>query len=157
MQPEEDKFKALLKSLVYPVCVISGISQTGTPKAITVSSVTSVSFSPQSLLVCINKDSSFYEILSKGCKLSLSFLNSNQSNIAKICSIDNERFNNDFWNFDDDDIPSVKDSLGNILCSVSNIVDHGTHAISILDVIKINFQEKNYKSLLYGNQSYIIS
>jgi len=65
--------------------------------------VTSVSFSPQSLLVFINKDSSFHEILSKGCKLSLSFLNSNQSNIAKICSIDNERFNNNFWNFDDDE------------------------------------------------------
>ena len=155
MQPEEDKFKALLKSLVYPVCVISGVNQEGDPKAITVSSVTSVSFSPQSLLVCINKDSSFHEILSKGCKLSLSFLNSNQSNIAKICSIDNERFNNDFWNFDDGGIPSVKDPLGNVLCTISNIIDHGTHAISILDVIKINFQDNNYKSLLYGNQSYI--
>ena len=64
MQLEEDKFKTLLKTLVYPVCVISGVNQEGDPKAITVSSVTSVSFSPQSLLVCINKDSSFHEILS---------------------------------------------------------------------------------------------
>jgi len=155
MQPEEDKFKAILKSLVYPVCIVSGVSQKGTPKAITVSSVTSVSFSPQSLLVCINKDSSFHELLFKGCKLNLSFLNSNQSNIAKICSIENERFNNDFWNYNDDGIPSVKDALGNVLCTITNIVDHGTHAISILDVIKINFKHKNYKSLLYGNQSYI--
>lgn len=155
MQPEEHKFKALLNSLVYPVCIISGIDEKGSPKAITVSSVTSVSFSPQSLLACINKGSSFHEVLSKGSKLNLSFLNSNQSNIAKICSTKKERFDNDFWDFDINDIPSVKDALGNILCNVSNIVDHGTHVISILDVIKIDFQDKNNKSLLYGNRSYI--
>ena len=155
MQPEEHKFKTLLKNLVYPVCIISGINQKGLPSAITVSSVTSVSFSPQSLLVCVNRDSSFYEVLSDGNKLNLSFLNSNQSNIAKICSIDKERFDNDFWDFDSDGTPSVKDALGNVLCTISNIVDHGTHAISILDVIKIDFQDNNYKSLLYGNQSYI--
>ena len=52
------EFIKAMRKLVYPVSIIS--TQVGGNKfAITVSSVTSVSIEPPSLLVCINRESSF--------------------------------------------------------------------------------------------------
>ena len=65
MNIKED-FRLALRELVYPVCVVSAHNQeTKVHHAITVSSVTSLSFDPPSILVCINKDSRIHSSLKK--------------------------------------------------------------------------------------------
>ena len=53
MNIKED-FRLALRELVYPVCIVSAYNdETKENHAITVSSVTSLSFDPPSILVCI--------------------------------------------------------------------------------------------------------
>ena len=56
----KEEFRLALRELVYPVCVVSTYNhETKENHAITVSSVTSLSFEPPSILVCINKAVSY--------------------------------------------------------------------------------------------------
>ena len=51
----QDNFRKAMRSYVYSVSILSNINENSECHAITVSSVTSVSIDPPSLLVCINK------------------------------------------------------------------------------------------------------
>ena len=99
----KEEFRLALRELVYPVCVVSAYNdQTNENHAITVSSVTSLSFDPPSILVCINKDSSIHSSLRKDSNFNISFLSSSQTEISNLCGTDelsDKRFDNDFWDF----------------------------------------------------------
>ena len=76
----KEEFRLALRELVYPVSVVSSYNdKTKENHAITVSSVTSLSFEPPSILVCINKDSSIHSSLKKDSSFNISFLSSSQT------------------------------------------------------------------------------
>ena len=62
----QDDFRLAMRSYIYSVSVLSNKSEDGFCNAITVSSVTSISMEPPSLLVCINKDSKIHDRLIAG-------------------------------------------------------------------------------------------
>ena len=62
----QDDFRLAMRSYIYSVSVLSNKSMDGICNAITVSSVTSISMEPPSLLVCINKDSKIHDELIVG-------------------------------------------------------------------------------------------
>ena len=149
-----EEFKLALRDLVYPVCIISGKDSKDNCYAITISSVTSVSFDPPSILACINKDSLFSQILVEDHELNLSFLKSNQKEIANICSLNKERFDNNFWNYESN-TPFITDAQSAITTKISKIFDHGTHKIIIMNVKKVIYKNNKIDPLLYGNQKYL--
>lgn len=151
-------FRNILKGLVYPVCVASCKGSDLTNHAITVSSVTSVSFEPASLLVCINSDSSMSNAIVEKIKLNISFLNSSQKNIADLCSNPASkirRFDNSYWDFDLNENPYIKDAQGVAFCFIDKIINHGTHQVLILNLENVLTKEAAPSPLLYGNQSYL--
>ena len=151
-------FRNILKGLVYPVCVASCKGSDLTNHAITVSSVTSVSFEPASLLVCINSDSSMSNAIDEEVKLNISFLHSSQKNIAELCSNPASkirRFDNSYWDFDLNANPYIKDAQGVAFCFIDKIINHGTHQVLILNLENVLTKEAAPSPLLYGNQSYL--
>ena len=151
-------FRNILKGLVYPVCVASYKGPDLTNHAITVSSVTSVSFEPASLLVCINSDSSMSNAIDEKVKLNISFLHSSQKNIAELCSNPASkirRFDNSYWDFDLNANPYIKDAQGVAFCFIDKIINHGTHQVLILNLENVLTKEAAPSPLLYGNQSYL--
>ena len=156
MNIKED-FRLALRELVYPVCIVSAHNdETRENHAITVSSVTSLSFDPPSILVCINKDSSIHSSLKKGSNFNISFLSSSQSEISNLCGTDElskERFNNDFWKFKNK-VGFIKNSQSVISCVVEKITCYGSHSVFIGNVIDV-FKNGNTKPLLYGKGKYL--
>lgn len=151
-------FRDVLKRLVYPVCIVSCKDLNGINYAITVSSVTSVSFDPPSLLVCINSSSSIASVMKKNMKLNISFLNSSQKDIADLCSNPSKkesRFHDQNWEFDHNLNPYVNNAQGVAFCILSKIVDHGTHQVILLNLEDIKLHEGKINPLLYGNQHYL--
>jgi len=71
----KDQFIGAMRRLVYPVCIAS-TNTNGENLAITLSSVTSVSIDPPSLLACINKTSSFLSSLKIYDHLNINFFSS---------------------------------------------------------------------------------
>ena len=135
----KEKFLEMMRNLAYPVCIASA-SFDNNRYAITVSSVTSVSLDPKSLLVCINKNSSLTKAVRTGGKLNINFLSPAQQEIASICSSKESadgRFDNDLWEVDVNDQPFLKKSNAVAFCEIANIVDYGTHRVVILAVDKV--------------------
>lgn len=154
----QEEFVSAMSHLAYPVSIVS--SQANENRfAITVSSVTSVSVEPPSLLICINKVSSIAETIVIGSFININFLRPEQKSIASICSSKEkagERFKYDAWAQDKNNTPYLEDSASIAFCSVMDTIEYATHIIAILNVddVTIN-QSKNLDPLLYSNRKFI--
>ena len=154
----KEKFIKAMRHLAYPVSIVS--TQLKEAKlAITVSSVTSVSVSPPSLLVCINKESTMAATIEIGSLLNISFLNPAQIAIASVCSSKdkvNERFEYTQWSEDENKTPYLEESEAVVFCKVANLIEHATHKIIILAVTDVSANSgDNPNPLLYCNRNYI--
>jgi flavin reductase (NADH) len=153
-----EDFREALKKLIYPVAIISGLDSSNKTSAITVSSLTSISFEPPSLLVCINKDSSFASTIKKNCYLNINLLQGSQKDISIKCSkpeLKEERFDDKSWSYDKNNVPYLKSSQSVLFASIESCSSFGTHYIVIMQVFKVLNFNRNSRPLLYGNQKYI--
>ena len=97
----QDNFRLAMRRYIYSVSILSNKDEEGNSNAITVSSVTSISMEPPSLLVCINKNSRIHDTLKEGSKFCINLLSKDQEELSNICSDENkydERFNDNNWN-----------------------------------------------------------
>ena len=95
----QDNFRLAMRRYIYSVSILSNKDEEGNSNAITVSSVTSISMEPPSLLVCINKNSRIHDTLKEGSKFCINLLSKDQEELSNICSDENkydERFNDTF-------------------------------------------------------------
>jgi len=152
-----DKFIKALRNLAYPVCIISNSVNAG-KNAITVSSMTSLSIDPASLLACINKSASIHTTLKVSNLVNVNLLSSSQQEISTICSTSDSdvgRFDNDFWSYDDNQMPFLPDSQAIITCKIEEMVDYATHSILILSIDNVVLNSEEPDPLLYGNGNYL--
>ena len=135
-----DDFRLAMRKYVYSVSIFSNLDSNSNPNAITVSSVTSISMDPPSILVCINKNSKIHESVSVGSKFCINLLKKNHKDLSNICSQkgSNElRFINENWNLDS--LPFIKNAQANIFCHVDKIYPYHTHSIVIGIVDDANY------------------
>ena len=153
-----EDFTKVMSHLAYPVSIVSALFNEN-KFAITVSSVTSVSVDPPSLLVCINKESSIATKIKIGALLNINFLNPAQMPIAIVCSAKeeiNKRFDYTQWSEDTNKTPYLEESEAVVFCKVANLIEHATHKIVILEATDISTKSgKNPDPLLYCNREYI--
>tara|TARA_Y100001947_G_scaffold70232_1_gene59099 strand:+ start:99 stop:503 length:405 start_codon:yes stop_codon:yes gene_type:complete len=124
------------------------------PNAITVSSVTSISMNPPSLLICINKSSRIHDTIELGSKFCINLLNSNQQNLSNICSDEemyDQRFKDKNWNLDD--IPFLQNAQANIFCKVDKLTSYHTHTIVVGLVEEANYADE-ISTLTYVDGEY---
>ncbi len=150
----QEKFRTAMRGFFASVSVMALKNNNGF-FAITVSSVTSISLDPPSLLVCINKYSRIHSELLKGELVSINLLTKDQQHISEKCSnslLVGERFDQEYW--DIENTPIVKNAQANFLCKISNMIDHGTHSILLLDVQDVEHLDK-INTLSYINGKYV--
>ena len=150
----QDNFKKAMRSYVYSVSIMSNIDDNKNLNAITVSSVTSVSIDPPSLLVCINKTAGIHDSIIKDSKFCINLLKKSQQDISNLCSTFQEeenRFKNDQW--DTTDIPFLKNAQANIFCKVDEIISYHTHSIVVAKVTESKYSN-DIDTLIYVDGSY---
>lgn len=133
----QDNFRKAMRSYVYSVSILSNVSENKEYNAITVSSVTSVSIDPPSILVCINKTAGIHDSIKLGTKYCINLLTKAHEELSNICSNYEEeknRFISDQWDLSD--IPFLKDAQANIFCEVDELIEYQTHTIVIGKVIE---------------------
>ena len=153
-----ESFTQGMRRIAYPVCIAASAHK-GKKLAVTVSSVTSVSIDPPTLLVCINMLSSMITVIKTNSLININFLSASQSDIAEICSQKNNadvRFKHDQWRYDKNMIPFLAGSEMIAFCKVSNVVKHATHAIAMLSIIDVCYDQRvKADPLLYKNGRYL--
>jgi|MDSY01.2.fsa_nt_gb flavin reductase (DIM6/NTAB) family NADH-FMN oxidoreductase RutF len=154
----KETFITGMRRIAYPVCIVSACAN-GKKLAITVSSVTSVSIEPPTLLVCINNSSSMAKAVRKGSLLNVNFLNSTQSTLSDICANKNKadmRFSSNEWLYDPSGTPYVDQCEMVAFCEVDNVVIQSTHSVAFLAVAKVNVSQITQSDpLIYHNGSYL--
>ena len=152
---DQDDFRKAMRNYIYSVSILSNKNIDGELNAITVSSVTSISMEPPSLLVCINKSSRIHDTLIKNSDFCINLLNKNQQEISNICSTDSlydQRFDHDKWNTQT--IPFLEEAQANIFCSIEDLVPYHTHTIVIGRVLNAISNDK-INTLSYLNGKYV--
>ena len=125
--------------------------------AMTATSVTSLSLSPPSMIICINKEASIHNTIYEDTKFCINVLSNQQKDLSEVCSNSEEgesRFEDNGW-VDDKELIYNSNSISNIFCLCTKVIDHSTHSVFFGEVIKVNINNKN-KALLYASGEYLV-
>ena len=150
----QDNFRLAMRRYIYSVSIMSNKDNADNPNAITVSSVTSISMDPPSLLICINKSSRIHDSIELGSKFCINLLNNDQEDLSNICSDEDmydQRFKDKNWNLDN--IPFLKNAQANIFCKVDKLTSYHTHTIVIGLVEDANYADE-ISTLTYVDGEY---
>ena len=150
----QDNFRLAMRRYIYSVSIMSNKDNADNPNAITVSSVTSISMDPPSLLICINKSSRIHNSIELESKFCINLLNNKQEDLSNICSDEDmydQRFKDKNWNLDG--IPFLKNAQANIFCKVDKLTSYHTHSIVIGLVEDANYADE-ISTLTYVDGEY---
>ena len=150
----QDNFRLAMRRYIYSVSIMSNKDNANNPNAITVSSVTSISMDPPSLLICINKSSRIHNSIELESKFCINLLNNKQEDLSNICSDEDmydQRFKDENWNLDG--IPFLKNAQANIFCKVDKLTSYHTHTIVIGLVEDANYADE-ISTLTYVDGEY---
>ena len=150
----QDNFRLAMRRYIYSVSIMSNKDDNGNSNAITVSSVTSISMDPPSLLICINKSSRIHDTLQIGSKFCINLLKKDQEELSNICSDEEsyeERFNNENW--DTEEIPFLSNAQANIFCKVDKLTSYHTHTI-VVGLVENANHTNEISTLTYVNGKY---
>lgn len=147
-----------MRRLASGVCVLSTLLENNERFAMTVSSVTSVSDAPASLLVCINQAVSQQAHLSSSeASFAINVLSFNHQDVSNICAgrdPSKNRFEVGQWTSHDSGLPILADALAVFICKTGKVITHGTHKIVIADINHVILNGAQVNPLLYADGSY---
>ncbi len=153
----KDALRLGMRRLASGVCVIS-TQVDGQRYAMTASSVTSLSDSPASLLVCVNKDAAMRPFFTYGQSFVVNVLSQSQQDISNLCASaqsGEERFALGDWQENDKQMPYLADAQVNFFCQVDNDNYHyGTHQIVIGCLEEVTVSEAGVAPLVYVDGGY---
>jgi flavin reductase (DIM6/NTAB) family NADH-FMN oxidoreductase RutF len=152
-----DAMKLGMRRLAAGVCILSTQIPSDQRFAMTVSSVTSVSDSPASLLVCVNKMVSQQEYLTKqGSVFAVNVLSQHHQELSDVCAgryPGRNRFELGNW-VEVAGVPTLADAPAVFICKTDQVASYGTHKIIIGAISQVILQESELNPLLYVDGSY---
>lgn len=147
-----------MRRLASGVCVLSTTLPGNQRFAMTVSSITSVSDSPASLLVCINQlVSQQGHLATVGSQFAVNVLSTNHQAVSNMCAgrePSRDRFGVGNWEDDDTGIPVLADAQAVFICQTDQVTTYGTHKIIIGVIHKVILNGADVDPLLYADGSY---
>jgi flavin reductase (DIM6/NTAB) family NADH-FMN oxidoreductase RutF len=150
------QMKQGMRRLASGVSVLSARLADGDAFVMTVSSVTSVSDNPPSLLVCINRQIQRHEeLLPAGSRFAINLLNVDQSEVSNLCAgryQDRDRLSLGSWN--EDDWLFLADSQASFCCVTDKVVSYGTHEIVFGRIEQVKIHSEQVDPLVYSNGKY---
>ncbi|MEJ2418778.1 MAG: flavin reductase family protein [Exilibacterium sp.] len=153
-----EAMKEGMRRLASGVCVLSTRNHLGDRFAMTASSVTSVSDSPASLLVCVNKETSMYRVLEEGGGFCINVLAHHHEPISSCCASGEQgesRFLKGHWrNGGEADLPYLQGALATFFCVQDQSFLYGTHKIIIGRISEVLVGAGPVEPLIYLNGSY---
>lgn len=155
-----DAMKEGMRRLASGVCVLSTQDNLGRRFAMTASSVTSVSDTPASLLVCVNQETSMYQALEEGVGFCVNILSQHQQDVSNRCATGDQgesRFDNGEWvQSQPDQLPYLTDAQAAFFCDQASSFLFGTHKIYIGTIRHVMVSEGPVEPLIYVDGNYRI-
>ena len=122
----------------------------------TASAVCSVTDTPPTLLVCMNKASRSHAHFVENKILTVNILGAQHEHISNVFSSQmssEERFKHGVWTELETGAPVLEDALVNFDCEIDEIQEVGTHTVFMCRIVAIQ-QSQHDQSLVYFNRAY---
>ncbi|SFU61791.1 4-hydroxyphenylacetate 3-monooxygenase, reductase component [Xenorhabdus koppenhoeferi] len=151
------RFRDAMASLSAAVNIITTDGPAGR-RGITATAVCSVTDTPPTLMVCINRNSVVNSALQENRHMCVNILNHKQELIARHfagmtkMSME-ERFNWDIWQTGMLGQPLLKETLANLEGSIEKIQEIGTHYVYLIEIKQIIVRQEGH-GLLYFKRDF---
>jgi len=151
----KDNFRNAMRRMAASVSIVT-VAHGGHKAGATVSSVTSVSFDPMSLLVCIHNQSLFHDIISKADHFCINLLRADQEDLSNTFSrpsSEEDLFSKGDWQ-DLHGHPYLKNAQANFFLKKQEAFAFGSHTIFIGEVREVICAEE-VSPLVYMDGGYV--
>ncbi len=149
-------FKNGMRRLASGVSIVTAEYQ-GTRGGLVATSVSSVSLSPPTLLVCVNESASSHDLIKHAGSFCVNVLGCDAHQVAARFSTPAERhmrFEEGAWTTLETGAPALADALVSFDCKVSDTTKYGTHTIFFGEICHIELWSDDYDPLLYFDGGY---
>ncbi|OHX65658.1 flavin reductase family protein [Flammeovirga pacifica] len=151
-----DDFKAAMRKLTASVTLVTTNGNDG-KDGLTATAITSLSDTPPSIIVCVNKGSSAHERILNNKTFNVHILNDTQDDLSNCFAgftgkHGEDKFNEGNWEVNNSNI-TLKGALVNMECSLQECHDGFTHHIFVGVIKKVQLSSED-KPLLYGEGKY---
>ncbi|MGY4677920.1 4-hydroxyphenylacetate 3-monooxygenase, reductase component [Pasteurella sp. P03HT] len=159
LTPIQQNFRNAMARLAAGVNIITTNGLAG-KCGITATAVCSVTDTPPTVMVCINKNSEMNPVFQANKRLCINVLNAEQIELAQHFagfkgSCMDERFEWDVWQpkADSNAPPSLKNALANLTGSIVDSRDIGTHSMFLVELEDIQVSEEG-QALVYFSRNF---
>lgn len=132
--PEDiaDTFRASMRVFAAGVSLVTSRDEHGDFHGMAVTSSTSLSLDPPSMLVAVNRSASVYPVMKNSGLFCINILTHKHAEILANFSrsdLRHLRFSEECWFSSDDGLPILGDALAAMLCVVEESHDFGSHTV----------------------------
>lgn len=154
--PDQAEFREAMAHLPAAVNILT-TNGPGGRCGITVSAVCSVTDTPPTLLVCVNRGSAMHDVFQANGRVGVNVLGGDQQELAlhfagatKVPMA--ERFTWDVWDRTQD-VPVLKDALVAAIGTISHAISVGSHTVLFVGIERITTRSGG-QSLVYFNRAF---
>jgi flavin reductase (DIM6/NTAB) family NADH-FMN oxidoreductase RutF len=129
-----DLFKASMRVAAASVSLVTARDEEGNFHGMAVTSASSLSMDPPSMVVAVNRSASVHPVISSTGQFSLNLMHESHHPILQFFSrsdMRDKRFATENWQEGPDGLPVLRGALCTQICSVDGTLDYGTHTIFI--------------------------
>ncbi|MFT4020961.1 MAG: pyrimidine utilization flavin reductase protein F [Acinetobacter sp.] len=151
----QQHFRNAMSQLAAAVNIVTTDGDAGRA-GFTASAVCSVTDTPPTLLVCLNRQASVYHTFCKNKVLCVNTLASHHADLSTVFggkTAMDERFTQGDWHYLCTGSPVLQDAVVAFDCEVREITAVGTHDILICEVVSIQLSEGK-QGLIYFDRAY---
>jgi flavin reductase (DIM6/NTAB) family NADH-FMN oxidoreductase RutF len=133
-----DQFRMAMRGVASTVFLVTTRSPAG-DAGMTATAVCSLSLDPVSVLICVNRSTSFIKGIEASGRFALNVLSREDEGIAKAFGSANgrgDRFSQGEW-YEFEGLPALRSSLSTIVCRVAGHMDFGSHRIYLGQVSQV--------------------
>lgn len=150
-----DTLRRAMRLVASTVAVVTA-GHEGDVGGATVTSVTSVSMDPPTLLVCVNRSVRLNTLLQAAGAFRVNYLGRSHEEVARAFGGSSvpDRFRVGRWDLDAAPAPELVDALAQISCRLEGAFECGTHTIFVGAVSEVKLNSGAEEPLLYCNGGY---
>jgi flavin reductase (DIM6/NTAB) family NADH-FMN oxidoreductase RutF len=145
-----DAFRASMRAVAASVSLVTSCDENGGWHGMAVTSASSLSMDPPSMMVAINRAASIHPIIQKSGRYALNLMGEGHAALLEAFSrsdMRNRRFLPDQWQAGANGLPVLKGALSAHLCRVVAAHEFGTHTVFFGEVEDVVLPETPAQSL----------
>ncbi len=155
---DTNQFRKACGQFMTGVNAVTAVDQESVPAALIVNSFTSVSLDPPLVLVCIDRDTNSYRVMSTATRYAVHVLSADQESVSRLFTRSDlsgaEKLDGVPWSPGFEGVPLLSDYMVRFECRVIAGYDGGDHVIYLGAVEKVEMGDTDRPALGYFRGSY---